>query len=108
MTPLIETREAVFGYAGAAVIGVDHLTVDAGKSLGVFGPNGAGKTTLVRGITGLLEPISGSVTQAPDLRIGYLPQYRALDLHWPMSGLDAALIATSARARFGWVGHRRG
>jgi ABC-type Mn2+/Zn2+ transport system ATPase subunit len=51
--------------------------------------------------------MSGSVTRKPDLRIGYLPQYRHIDLSWPMTGLDAALLATSARRRFGWVGKHR-
>src|SRR4051812_46991183 len=103
MTMLIEVRDAAFGYDQRAVVRCDALVVAAGKSLGIFGPNGSGKTTLVRGIGGLLEPMQGSVTRAPALNMGYLPQHRAIDLHWPMSGMDAALLATSARQAFGWV-----
>src|SRR5437868_9889288 len=90
---LIEVRDAVFGYAGRAVVRVDQLDVERGKCLGIFGPNGAGKTTLVRGITGLLPPMAGLVSHEPNrarasgkdavaygqaggLRIGYLQQHR--------------------------------
>jgi ABC-type Mn2+/Zn2+ transport system ATPase subunit len=104
---LVEASDAVFGYGKRPVVRVDHLHLDAGRSLGIFGPNGSGKTTLVRGISGLLQPLSGSVTRKPDLRIGYLPQYRHIDLSWPMSGLDAALLATSAREPLGWVGKHK-
>jgi ABC-type Mn2+/Zn2+ transport system ATPase subunit len=104
---LIEATNAVFGYGKRPVVEVDGLCLGAGRSLGIFGPNGSGKTTLVRGLCGLLEPMAGSVTRKPGVRIGYLPQYRAIDLHWPMSGLDAALLATSARQRLGWVGTRK-
>lgn len=100
---LIDVRDAVFGYGEREVVRVDALQLRAGQSLGIFGPNGAGKTTLVRGLSGLLRPLRGSVERSADLRIGYLPQYRAIDLNWPMSGLDAALLAISARRRFGWV-----
>src|SRR5438132_10014011 len=104
---LVEAHNAVFGYGKRPVVEVDELHLDAGRSLGIFGPNGSGKTTLVRGLCGLLEPMSGSVTRKPGVRIGYLPQFRAIDQHWPMSGLDAALLATSARQKLGWVGTRK-
>jgi ABC-type Mn2+/Zn2+ transport system ATPase subunit len=104
---LIEVADALFGYGKRPVVQVDDLHLHASQSLGVFGPNGSGKTTLVRGISGLLPPMSGTVARKPELRIGYLPQFRAMDLNWPMTGLDAALLATSARQRLGWVGTRR-
>jgi ABC-type Mn2+/Zn2+ transport system ATPase subunit len=74
----------------------------AGECLGIFGPNGSGKTTLVRGLLGLLPPMSGTVRRDASTRRGYLPQHRAIDVHWPMSARDAATLATSARRRFGW------
>jgi ABC-type Mn2+/Zn2+ transport system ATPase subunit len=57
---------------------------------------------LVRGLMGLLEPMRGNISRQP-VRIGYLPQHRAMELHWPMSGLDAAMLAISARVPFGRV-----
>ncbi len=104
---LIDVRDAVFGYGEREVVRVNALQLRAAQALGIFGPNGAGKTTLVRGLSGLLRPLRGSVQRQAALRIGYLPQYRAIDLNWPMSGLDAALLAISARRRFGWIGSQK-
>jgi zinc transport system ATP-binding protein len=57
-------------------------------------------------MTGLLAPMQGTVERAPDLRIGYLPQNRALELQWPMTGLDAASLAVSARFPLGRIDRR--
>ena len=101
---LIDVPHAIFGYAKRAVVRVDNLQLQEGRSLGLFGPNGSGKTTLVRGLMGLLAPLEGKVSrQRQELRFGYLPQHRALDHNWPMSGMDAASMAISAQTRLGWV-----
>jgi len=121
---LIEVRDAVFGYGGRAVVRVEHLQLARGQCLGIFGPNGSGKTTLVRGITGLLPPMAGQVLHEPRrgqvtrgsgsygqpgaLRIGYLAQHRDVELHWPMTALDAASLAMSARRPLGWLRQRTG
>jgi manganese/iron transport system ATP-binding protein len=105
---LIEVPHAVFGYSKRAVVRVENLRLEEGRSLGLFGPNGSGKTTLVRGLMGLLDPMEGQVLRKRDnLRFGYLPQHRNLDHTWPMSGLDAATIAVSAQTRLGHVGRVR-
>jgi ABC-type Mn2+/Zn2+ transport system ATPase subunit len=101
---LVEIEQAAFGYGSRPVVEARGLRLVQGQCLGMFGPNGVGKTTLVRGLVGLLKPLEGAVKRKIDLRFGYLPQHRALDLKWPMTGLDAACMAISARRRFGWVG----
>ena len=119
---LIEVHDAVFGYGGRAVVRSEELRLCRGECLGIFGPNGSGKTTLVRGITGLLSPMAGRVLHEPgrgqvsrgvlsygqpgSMRIGYLPQARNIELHWPMSALDAASLPMSARRPFGWMRKR--
>lgn len=100
---LIEARKAVFGYGGRPVVRVRELRLSEGACLGMFGPNGSGKTTLVRGLMGLLRPLTGTVDQRPRLRLGYLPQLRTLDLQWPMTGMDAASMAISALRPLGRV-----
>jgi ABC-type Mn2+/Zn2+ transport system ATPase subunit len=100
---LINLTNCLFGYEKRPVVAVDELRIEPGHCLGIFGPNGSGKTTLVRGMTGLLAPMQGTVERPCDLRIGYLPQNRALELQWPMTGLDAASLALSARLRLGRI-----
>ncbi len=39
-----------------------NLTVFEGERFGLFGPNGAGKSTLMSLMTGLLKPVSGTVS----------------------------------------------
>src|SRR2546430_8713278 len=103
---LIHLTNCLFGYEKRPIVAVDDVRIDPGQCLGVFGPNGSGKTTLVRGMTGLLAPMQGTVERAPDLRIGYLPQNRSLELQWPMTGLDAASLAVSARFSLGRMNRR--
>lgn len=54
---------------------IEHLsvTVRRGEILTVLGPNGAGKTVLLRTLLGRM-PHTGTVTWAPDARVGYVPQ----------------------------------
>jgi ABC-type Mn2+/Zn2+ transport system ATPase subunit len=101
---LVEVLDAAFGYGDRTVVRVEHLALVSGQCLGIFGPNGAGKTTLVRGVTGLIPPLAGDVRHRRPLRFGYMPQHRAMELHWPMTALDAASMAISARQRMGWLG----
>jgi zinc transport system ATP-binding protein len=90
------------GYDGHAQIRNVTLEVGSGDFVGVTGPNGGGKTTLMRVMLGLLKPMHGSVAYYHDghatkqLRMGYLPQYNAIDKDFPinveqtvLSGLDA-------------------
>jgi ABC-type Mn2+/Zn2+ transport system ATPase subunit len=101
---LLSADDAVFGYGSRAVVRLAGVSVAPAEGLGVFGPNGAGKSTLVRGLVGLLRPIAGTVRRRAGLRVGYLPQRSTLESHWPMTALDAALLAKSCRSVGGWAG----
>ncbi len=104
---IIELEQAEFGYGGRAVVRAERLALEPCRALGLFGPNGSGKTTLVRGITGLLPPLTGSVVHHGSPQIAYLPQHQSMESHWPMSGFDAAAMAISAQRRLGWLGRAR-
>jgi len=89
---LLRLVDADFGYAGRSVVRQVSLDVVPGEFVALLGSNGSGKTTLVRGLLGLLEPLSGRVERAPSLRLGYVPQRETLDPLYPLSGYDVTLL----------------
>ncbi|HET8911876.1 MAG TPA: ATP-binding cassette domain-containing protein, partial [Ktedonobacteraceae bacterium] len=56
------------------------FVINQAERVGIVGSNGVGKTTLFRILTGSEQADSGSVTLAPSLQLGYLPQ-SALDFY---------------------------
>ena len=88
--------------ATEAVLTVEHLSVTfgateilkdlsfrvcRGESVAVIGPNGAGKTVLFRSLIGAI-PVRGTITWAPGVRLGYVPQKLDLARDVPISGTD--------------------
>jgi branched-chain amino acid transport system permease protein len=61
--PALEARDIRFSYGGGlmALDGVD-LVVRNGTIHGLIGPNGSGKSTLVNLLSGLLHPLSGTIS----------------------------------------------
>lgn len=92
------------GYDGRAQIKDVWLEVGSGDFAGVTGPNGGGKTTLMRVMLGLIKPMAGTVEYRLDgnrvdrLRMGYLPQYNAIDKDFPISVEQTVLSGLNAEA----------
>jgi zinc transport system ATP-binding protein len=61
-------------YRGRMVLRDVSITIQPGELVTLIGPNGAGKTTLLKQLIGLEQPDSGTITRAPGLTIGYVPQ----------------------------------
>jgi len=93
-TSLLHLEKVDFGYEGRPVVRGASLAVRADEFAVVLGSNGSGKTTLMRGLLGLLPPLSGRVIRRPGLRIGYVPQRETLDPLYPLSAFDVTVQGT--------------
>jgi ABC-2 type transport system ATP-binding protein len=58
---LLRAEGLLVGYGEHPVAPPVDLTLAAGHALGLVGANGAGKSTLLQTLTGLLEPLGGTV-----------------------------------------------
>ena len=92
MTTLISFDHATLGYGRHVVLSDISFDIPAGDFLGLVGPNGAGKTTILRAILGSLAPLEGTVTTAPDVRFGYVPQRDSVDYGFPLKVIDVVVM----------------
>ncbi|MBR1387786.1 MAG: metal ABC transporter ATP-binding protein [Alloprevotella sp.] len=85
MNTLLRLEHIEFSYESHLVLHDISAQIDRGDLVVMTGSNGSGKTTLLRLMAGLLTPTSGLLERSKDLRIGYLPQRRAIDRQFPIS-----------------------
>ena len=101
MSSIIKIEHLYAGYEGKEVLTDINLSVEKNDYLGIIGPNGGGKTTLIRTILGLKKPTSGSIRffkeekEVKEIKMGYLPQYNALDKQFPISVYEVVLSGLS-------------
>lgn len=83
---MLKLEHVNFSYAADSELLRDiNMQVTAGEYVAIVGENGSGKSTLLKLILGLLEPVSGSVTNS-FRRIGYVPQrFESLNSQFPMT-----------------------
>jgi len=104
--PVIELDKVSCILGGRPVLDEVDLKVREGDLYAVIGPNGGGKTTLLKVILGLLPASSGTVRvfgkdpRQGRSRVGYVPQYRTFDFHYPVTVEEMVLS--------GRLGHIRG
>jgi ATP-binding cassette subfamily F protein 3 len=74
--PLLALEQQAAGYEGRCVVEGLSLTIGPGDRLALLGRNGAGKSTVMKLLAGVLPALSGTRTEARDLRIGYFAQHQ--------------------------------
>ncbi len=89
---LVAFDRATLGYGRRAVLTDLTFDIPDGDFLGLVGPNGAGKTTILRAILGSLAPLAGTVTTAPGLRFGYVPQRDSVEYNFPLKVVDVVMM----------------
>lgn len=98
---LIDIKNLSLGYDGNIVLKNVNLKIEENAFLCVVGPNGSGKSTLIKGILGLIKPISGTITfnNLKQNFIGYMPQETKVDSNFPASVLEIVLSGTLNKKR---------
>ncbi len=62
MSAMLEVKDLVVSYGKIKAVKGISFTVGEGEVVSLIGTNGAGKTTTLRTISGLLRPVSGTIT----------------------------------------------
>ncbi|MCC7345772.1 MAG: ABC-F family ATP-binding cassette domain-containing protein, partial [Variibacter sp.] len=109
--PIIAMEDAAVGYApGEPILRRLSLRIDEDDRIALLGANGNGKSTFVKLLSGRLAPMSGRITRAERLRIGYFAQHQLEELD-PSESAYAHLrrllpgaSETAVRARAGAIG----
>jgi ABC-type Mn2+/Zn2+ transport system ATPase subunit len=101
MPALVSFEHVTLGYGRRVVLSDMSFSIPEGDFLGMVGPNGAGKTTILRAILRTLKPLSGTVTHAPGIRFGYVPQRDQVDYNFPLTVVDVVLMGRYDRIGLG-------
>lgn len=93
---LIKLENLTLGYDNHIVLNNINIDILENDFICVVGPNGSGKSTLIKGILGLIKPISGRVifNNLSQNFIGYMPQETSVDKNFPASVYEIVLSGT--------------
>ena len=96
--PLLAIDGQSAGYGGVALLRNVKFTLMPGDRYALLGRNGAGKSTCMKLLAGELTALSGTRTEARDLRIGYFAQHHLEQLKADESPLENLRRSGGARA----------
>lgn len=85
---LLRARNMSFGYGDQPLFQQVNLILQAGTRIALLGPNGAGKSTLIKLLTGDIQPSTGSLEWAQNIRIGYFAQHQLENLDGAATPLE--------------------
>ena len=82
---MIEVKNLTKRFGKQLVFENLNFTINNGDFISLIGPNGSGKSTLVKIMMGLEKKTSGELKFDHKQTIGYVPQFRNIDLDYPLS-----------------------
>lgn len=93
--PLLKMSDVVAGYESNVILEKIKLNLVPGSRIGLLGRNGAGKSTLIKLLAGELAALSGEVSLAKGVKLGYFAQHQLETLRTDESPLwHLARLAT--------------
>ncbi len=104
---VIQVEDLSLAYQDKPVVWDVDLDIYENTRTAIIGPNGAGKSTLIKGILGLMKPITGTVKIMDGTykehykKIAYVPQKGAVNWDFPATVLDVVLMGTYSS--LGWI-----
>jgi ATP-binding cassette, subfamily F, member 3 len=78
--PIIAMERVSVGYGERTVLSRLDLTLSNDDRIGLLGSNGNGKSTFAKLVGGRLEPMSGRITRASKLEVGFFAQHQVDEL----------------------------
>ena len=97
---LLSLRDVSLAFGGPQILDKVSLSIHKGLRAAITGRNGEGKSTLMKVIAGMLEPDSGEIVRAPNLKVIYVDQTPQVSDNVALSGgqirrksLEDALLA---------------
>lgn len=103
MKNILELKNITLGYDGIPVVSNLNFKVSKGDYLCILGENGAGKSTLMKGILGIIKPLSGEVLYEEGFSksdIGYLTQQSQVQRDFPASVQEIVLQGFQSKMGF--------
>lgn len=82
---MIEAKNLTKKFGKQVVFKDVNFKIDDGEFVSIVGRNGAGKSTLVKILMGLEKKTSGEIKMDHHDKIGYVPQFRNIDLDYPLN-----------------------
>lgn len=82
---MIEAKDLTKRFGKQLVFENLNFKINDGDFISLIGPNGSGKTTLVKIMMGMEKKSSGELIIDKAHTIGYVPQFRNIDLDYPLS-----------------------
>ena len=101
---IVNFQDVALGYDGVPILEGLTFDVHPGDFIALLGLNGCGKSTILKGMAGIIQPLRGrirSVLNGRPVRFGYVPQRETIEMVFPLTVFEVALMGTYGRVRPG-------